>query len=85
MVGGARNFERVMLGSGKDFRGLGMVSGLDLGVERVECVAGSWWSLGDELGAVWMELKALDCSGKEEREELVSGRGRGGILGGSEL
>ena len=25
-----------------------------------------------------MELKALDCSGKEEEEELVSGRGRGG-------
>ena len=82
MVGGAWNFERVMLGSGKDFRRLGMVSGLDLGVERVECVAGSWWSLGDELGAVWMELKALvsvESKGKK-RPEFAEEEGEDWVL-----
>ena len=47
-------------------------------VEGREGMLGFWVDLGDGLGVIWMELKALDCSGKEEEEELVSGRGRGG-------
>ena len=35
-----------------------------------------WVRLGVELGVIWMELEALDCSGMKRRKRSDFGRGR---------
>ena len=45
------------------------------------CIARCSVDLGDELGVIWMELEALDCSGMKRKKRSDFGRGRRGEVG----